>query len=211
MSTSAHPGSARRRRRALVVAGALAAPLALAAPAGAGCMATVGVLTPPPADLAAGGTWSVDLRVMQHGVTPMPDATPAVILRAPDGTTTRTVATPTSTVGVYHADVGVPAAGTYAVAVEDGFPVRECMQTHTFADLTVAAPPAAAGGGDGGSPAAPESAQPAVAPSGGSGDAAAWIAGAGVAGAIVAGVAVVGVRRWRAPREERSAAPPAGA
>jgi hypothetical protein len=212
MSTSAHPGPARRRRRTLVVAAAAAAPLVLAAPAGAGCMATVGLLTPPPAGLAAGGSWSVDLRVMQHGVTPMPDATPAVLLRAPDGTVSRTAATPTATVGVYHADVRVPAAGSYGVAVEDGFPVPECRQTHTFAELQVAAAPTAAGGeGDGGTPAAAAEPAQAAPASGGSGDDVAWLAGAGVAGAALAAAAIVGVRRWRAPREERSAAPPAGA
>ncbi len=52
--------------------------LVSAGTASAGCMATVG-LSPQP-DVAAGETWTANVQVLQHGQTPMADATPSVII-----------------------------------------------------------------------------------------------------------------------------------
>jgi hypothetical protein len=118
--------------------------LATAGAASAGCMATVGLGSQP--DVAAGETWTADIRVLQHGRTPMADATPSVLIA--DTVTGEERVYPAALVdaaeGRYRADVVFPAAGTWSLAVNDGFPVAECAQTHTFGTHAIAAagPPA---------------------------------------------------------------------
>jgi hypothetical protein len=132
------------------------AALVLAGAAHAGCMATVG-LESVPDGVAAGGTWSADMEVLQHGQTPLADATPVVILtNEATGEQRRVTAVPTGTIGRYHANVVFPEAGSWAVAVNDGFPVAECAQTHTFGSFSIggAEPP----------PAPPAEQAPAAAP-----------------------------------------------
>ena len=128
--------------RTLVIGFALAAALATAGVANAGCMATVG-LTPLPDRVAAGSTWTADITVLQHGRTPMADATPAVILTNPATGKHKTV--PAELVdgaaGLYRANVVFPSAGTWTVAVNDGFPYADCAQTHGFGSYTIPAPP----------------------------------------------------------------------
>jgi hypothetical protein len=113
--------------------------LATAGAASAGCMATVG-LSPQPG-VAAGETWTADIRVLQHGQTPMADATPSVLIANTVSGEER--AYPAALVdaaeGRYRADVVFPAAGSWSVAVNDGFPVAECARTHTFGTHTIAA------------------------------------------------------------------------
>jgi hypothetical protein len=146
--------------------------LATAGAASAGCMATVG-LSPQPG-VAAGETWTADIRVLQHGQTPMADATPSVLIANTVSGEERVYAAALvdAAEGRYRADVVFPAAGSWRVAVNDGFPVAECARTHTFGTHTIsaAAPPseppaaeaapaasasAAAGGDAGGSVALP--------------------------------------------------------
>jgi len=134
----------------IAVAAVLAAALVPAAPAVAGCIATV-ELGSTPAGVAAGQTWAVDITVLQHGVTPMPDATPSVIITGADGTTKTFAATQTDTVGTYRAAVSFPADGTWNYAVNDGFPVAECAQTHTFAPVEIGAGAGGTTSGGGGS------------------------------------------------------------
>jgi YtkA-like len=124
--------------------------LVSAGTASAGCMATVG-LSPQP-DVAAGETWTANVQVLQHGQTPMADATPSVIItNAATGEERTFPATLTDAEnGMYLASVVFPTAGSWSVAVNDGFPVAECAQTHTFGTQSIAAvgppsePPAAA-------------------------------------------------------------------
>ena len=124
--------------------------LVSAGTASAGCMATVG-LSPQP-DVAAGETWTANVQVLQHGQTPMADATPSVIItNAATGEERTFPATLTDAEnGMYLASVVFPTAGSWSVAVNDGFPVAECAQTHTFETQSIAAvgppsePPAAA-------------------------------------------------------------------
>src|SRR5687767_13633497 len=72
--------------RTLLVATALAAAVALtvAAPASAGCMATV-KLSSLPHGTHAGQPWQVRITVLQHGRTPMADARPRLSIRREDG------------------------------------------------------------------------------------------------------------------------------
>ena len=62
-------------RKALFV-GVLLAGLVYAAPAAAGCWATV-QLAPPPAGTKASKTWTAQITVLQHGRNPLPDASDA--------------------------------------------------------------------------------------------------------------------------------------
>jgi len=117
---------------------AAAAGLFLAASAQAGCMATVGLSSTPKAGIAAGEPWIVRIRVLQHGVRPMPDAKPEVRIQRTNGKTIVFKTTKTPRVGSYRAKVVFPRAGTYTLGVYDGFPVKECAQVHTFSDVVVA-------------------------------------------------------------------------
>jgi hypothetical protein len=173
--------------RRLIVLLALAVSLAAVGPAWAGCWATVGI-SPLPDGVAAGGTWTVDVRVLQHGKTPMTDAAPAVIAaNAETGerrTVSATLADPAA--GLYRAEVGFPSAGTWSIAVYDGFPEAQCAQTHTFGTTAIA--PATA------PPAEPPPAAPAAA--GGSFPVISVIVGGAVGVAALALAAALALR-WR--------------
>ena len=105
----------------------------LAPAATAGGWATVGLSSLPPDDLRAGGTWPVEVTVLQHGRTPLEGVQPTITLRDEDGGVAGPfAATPTGEPGVYHAEVRFPAAGTWTYAVDDGF-----SQVHTFAPVEV--------------------------------------------------------------------------
>jgi hypothetical protein len=129
--------------RRLIVLVTVAAALAGAGTASAGCFATAGV-TPLPNGVAAGETWRPDIVIRQHGKTPMPDATPAVLLtNGQTGEKLRFPAALTDPVGGrYTAEVVFPAAGGWNVAVNDGFPQAECATTHTFGTFAIAGPSA---------------------------------------------------------------------
>jgi len=112
---------------------ALVAVAVLAPAASAGGFATVGLSSLPPDDLEAGGTWSVDLTVLQHGQTPLENIHPTVTLRGEDGAVAgpfAAVATPGA--GVYHAEVRFPSSGTWRYEIDDGF-----TQVHTFKPVEV--------------------------------------------------------------------------
>jgi hypothetical protein len=122
-------------KKLLVAGAASVAALAAAGVAQAGCMATVGLV--PPKGLAAGEPWVVNLRVLQHGRTPMPDAKPVVRITRAGARTISVPARRTARVGTYRARVVFPEAGRYALAVYDGFPWKDCARTHTFAPVVV--------------------------------------------------------------------------
>jgi hypothetical protein len=153
--------------RRLFVTLVLTAGLASAGTASAGCFATAG-LGPPPDGLRPGATWLAKLTVLQHGVTPMPDARPTVVVEnAATGKQRSFAAKPVDRAGNYVARVVFPAKGSWRLAVVDGFavdgrPVPECEQTHTFGAVAIGKPtvgtpgspppaverPATAGGGN---------------------------------------------------------------
>lgn len=108
---------------------------AVAVPAAsAGGFATVG-LSSLPSDTKAGGTWSVDLTVLQHGRTPLQGISPTLTIANGDGDTRTFTGTPTDKPGVYHVEVVFPAAGTWSYEVWDDF-----SQTHTFKPVEIVAP-----------------------------------------------------------------------
>ena len=126
-------------RKLLVLVATAVAGLALAGVAQAGCMATVGLSSMPKAGLAAGQPWVVRIRVLQHGVRPMPDAKPEIRIRNAAGKLFTFKARPTVVVGSYRARVVFPKAGRYSLSVYDGFPVAECARVHTFKSVLIVA------------------------------------------------------------------------
>lgn len=129
-------------RRAIVT---LAVLLAVPAAAQAGGWATVG-LSSLPEGTPPGGSWDVELTVLQHGRTPLQGVEPAVIVRDGSGAQTRFAAKPTGEPGVYRAEVEFPRAGDYTYVVDDGF----VGAVHTYPPVTIGAaasvPPAPADG-----------------------------------------------------------------
>ena len=127
--------------RTLIVIAMAGLALATAGAAGSGGFATVGVSPMPPDD--AGTPWNVNLKVLQHGRTPLDGVVPMITIRnASTGETKSFTATPTGTSGMYRATVTFPSNGTWTYEINDGF-----TQTHTFAPVTLS--------GDGGDSSAP--------------------------------------------------------
>jgi YtkA-like protein len=164
-------------------------------------MATVG-LSPQP-DVVAGETWTANIQVLQHGQAPMADATPSVIVAnaatGEERTFPATLSDPED--GVYVASVVFPTAGSWSVAVNDGFPVAECARTHTFGTHAIAAP---------GPPAEPpQSAEPVAAATSASGAARNEDAGGSVALPLGLGLGLAllaAVAAWLAARARRNRA-----
>jgi hypothetical protein len=131
-------------RKALFV-GVLLAGLVYAAPAAAGCWATV-QLAPPPAGTKAGQAWNAEIMVLQHGRNPLPNASearPRVTITNAAGDSKAFTAKPVDTSkGTYSAKVVFPSAGSWNYAVFDDFtsaygePVP-CSQTHEYGPVTI--------------------------------------------------------------------------
>jgi hypothetical protein len=126
-------------KKLFVLAATIGAGLALAGVAQAGCMATVGLSSMPKAGHAAGKPWVVTIRVLQHGRTPMPDATPEIRIRNAAGKLFVFKGKKTARIGSYRARVVFPQAGRYSLGVYDGFPVKECARVHTFKSVLIVA------------------------------------------------------------------------
>jgi len=129
-----------------------------AAPASAGCWATVG-LAPPTSETSAGDVWTARITVLQHGQNPLPDARDAspkvtIVNRASGERQSFVAKASEPAAGRYVARIVFPSAGRWTYEVFDGFtswngdPVP-CAQTHTFASVQIGGPGAAAGGGSG--------------------------------------------------------------
>jgi hypothetical protein len=126
--------------RLLVVLGTIAA-LAVAPHAAGGGWASVG-FEPLPDGTAAGSTWSPTIFVKQHGVTPLEGLQPVVEVYNDLGAATEFVATETSEVGVYRADVVFPAEGAWNVTIRSGF-----GDSHVNYGPVAIGPPVAGDGG----------------------------------------------------------------
>jgi hypothetical protein len=120
-------------KKLLLVLAVVAAAIAVPA-ASAGGWATVG-LSSLPGGTPAGGKWSVDMTVLQHGRTPLEGIAPVLTIVNRDGDSRRFVGTPTGKPGVYHAEVVFPSAGTWSYEVWDDF-----SRTHTFKPVEIGAP-----------------------------------------------------------------------
>ena len=127
---------------------AIAVAAALAVPAShAGGWATV-TLAPPPAGLEAEETWTAQLTVLRHGVTPTDGARPAITIRGESGAQTFR-AKPAGTTGKYVARVVFPSAGSWEYEVSDGLAATGYggSTTHTYSPVVIA--PGTGGGGSG--------------------------------------------------------------
>ena len=125
--------------RLFALVAATSAALALAGIAQGGCIATVSLSSTPTAGQAAGVPWVVTIRVLQHGRTPMPDATPEIRIRDRTGKLLVFKGKRMARIGSYRARVVFPRAGRYSIGVYDGFPYRECARVHTFKSVVVVA------------------------------------------------------------------------
>jgi hypothetical protein len=96
--------------------------LALPTVASAGGWATV-ELSSTPDGLQPGATWNVEVKVLQHGRTPLSDVHPSVTITSGDATRTF-ASTPTGTPGVHRASVRFPQAGRWSYVIDDGFTMR---------------------------------------------------------------------------------------
>jgi hypothetical protein len=108
--------------------------LALSASAAAGGWATL-QLSSVPDGTKAGGTWTPELTILQHGRTPLNDVVPVIMISDGDGASKTFTAKPTGTPGTYRAEVTFPSGGSWRYQIWDGF-----SQTHTYAPVTIAAP-----------------------------------------------------------------------
>jgi hypothetical protein len=126
-------------RKLFVFVATVLAGLALAGAAQAGCMATVGLSSLPKPGHPAGKPWLVTVRVLQHGRTPMADASPEVRIRNAAGKLFVFKARRTKVVGSYRARVVFPRAGRYSLGVYDGFPYAECARVHSFKPVVIVA------------------------------------------------------------------------
>ncbi len=193
--------------RVALLGGLVLAVLAVAAPASAGCWATVGV-APPPAGLGAGEVWKADITVLQHGQTPLPaevDAKPTLtIVNAESGQAKTFPAKATNRkAGVFTAAVVFPSNGRWSYEVYDGFDnwagnPEPCAKTHTFGTIDVG------GGGSTASSSGQPPSGPAAEPASSSGFPA-WPVGGGIAGALAAALAVALLVQRRGQREPASA------
>ena len=133
--------------RRVALAAAFAATVLLPAAAHAGGWATV-TLAPPPVGLEAEETWTAQLTVLRHGVTPTNGATPSITIRGPGGAETFK-AKPAGAAGKYVAHVVFPSGGSWRYEVSDGLTATGYghSQTHTYAAVDIA--PGTGGGGAG--------------------------------------------------------------
>jgi hypothetical protein len=122
----------------LVIAIAVVAALAVPAMVQAGGWATV-TLAPPPAGLEADETWTAQLTVLRHGVTPTDGASPSITIRGESGSQTFR-AKPSGTAGRYVAHVAFPSAGRWDYEVSDGLAATGygISQTHTYSPVVIA-------------------------------------------------------------------------
>jgi hypothetical protein len=105
--------------RYLIALATLVAALVVPATAGAGGWATIG-FAPLPDDVEPGQTWTPELTILQHGVTPLDGLSPTITITGAEDAEIFT-ATPAGEPGKYVANVVFPSAGSWAVAIDSGF------------------------------------------------------------------------------------------
>lgn len=100
---------------------AVIALLALPAAAHAGGWANTTLSPASPPRATVGDTWTVDMKILQHGRTPMTGLRPAIIVTRPGGRERRFAARATAKTGVYRARVRLQQAGRHTYRIDDGF------------------------------------------------------------------------------------------
>jgi hypothetical protein len=130
--------------RYLIVLATFAVMLVAAGVAGAGGWATVG-FAPLPDGTSAGGTWTPQITVLQHGKTPLGGLHPIVTIDDVDsGASKQFTAVETSKVGVYEADVVFPAAGAWRITIDSTFGDSRV----TYGPVRIGDSPVGGGGGE---------------------------------------------------------------
>ena len=109
--------------------------LALTATAFGGGWATVGMSSTPDG-AKPGEPWVVDMKILQHGVTPLEGVHPSLTIINGDARQTFN-AKATKEPGVYRVSVTFPTKGLWSYQVDDGF---VSGQPHTFKDVEIGAP-----------------------------------------------------------------------
>ncbi len=131
-------------RRFIALPLAVVASLAFAASVLAGGWATV-TITDPPAEPTAGGTTTLDLTVLQHGVTPVSWlAITVVATNAETGATVAGQATASGATGHYTVSLTFPTEGSWTISYASQDLVMEGSQELAVAPAVVAASSAAA-------------------------------------------------------------------
>jgi hypothetical protein len=140
--------------RYLFIVSALVLAAVAATPAGAGGWATVG-LASTPEGVSSGETWTAEITVLRHGVTPTDGAAPSLTIRKQQGDVSETFAAePTGETGVYVARVVFPDAGRWSFEIDNGLAATGYGEsaTTTYAPVTIGA---GSGGGPGSFPTLP--------------------------------------------------------
>ena len=109
--------------------------------AGAGGWATVD-LASMPEGVSAGETWTAEITVLRHGVTPTDDAAPSLTIRNKKSGASETFdAEPAGETGVYTARVVFPDAGTWGFEIDNGLAATGYGEsaTTTYAAVRIAA------------------------------------------------------------------------
>ena len=159
--------------------------LALASTAIGGGWATVG-MSSTPEGVGPGEPWVVDMKVLQHGVTPLEGVHPRLTIV--NGDARRTFdAKATKEPGVYRVSVTFPTTGLWSYEVDDGF---VSGRPHTFKAVQIGAPKTAV-------------TAPATSEEGGGGPSLAWLI-PGLA-LLAAAAALLFVRRPRQPHHPQAA------
>jgi hypothetical protein len=130
--------------RYLIALATLVAALVVPATAGAGGWATIG-FAPLPDDVQPGQTWTPELTILQHGVTPLDGLSPTITISGAESDEVFT-ATPTGEPGKYVANVVFPSAGSWAVAIDSSF--GESRLTYGPVAITTRDSLPSTGGGD---------------------------------------------------------------
>jgi hypothetical protein len=105
--------------RYLIALATLVAALVVPATAGAGGWATIG-FAPLPDDVEPGQTWTPELTILQHGVTPLDGLSPTITITGAEAAEVFT-ATPTGEPGKYVANVVFPSAGSWGINIDSSF------------------------------------------------------------------------------------------
>lgn len=108
---------------------------ATAQAAGSGGWATV-QLSSTPKGMKAGKAWVVDVKVLQHGKTPVNGCKPAITISNGE-TTKRFAAQKLAQVGMYRVRVVFPSAGMWRYSVFDGFGRYGGARTHRYAPVRI--------------------------------------------------------------------------
>jgi hypothetical protein len=137
--------------RYLIALATLVAALVVPATAGAGGWATIG-FAPLPDDVEPGQTWTPELTILQHGVTPLDGLSPTITITGAEDAEMFT-ATPTGEPGKYVANVVFPSAGSWAIAIDSGF--GESRLTYGPVAITTAGDGVSSTGGGGDFPLVP--------------------------------------------------------